>query len=85
MLLQDMWTAGLKWDDELTEPLISCARAWFGELEKLTKVQIPRCLQDKEKSPGTVSIHTFVDASEDAYGALCKRGLPTKMVPSQVK
>ena len=27
ILLQDMWTAGLEWDDELTEPLISCARA----------------------------------------------------------
>ena len=41
MLLQDMWTAGLEWDDELTEPLASCTRAWFVKLEKLTKVRIP--------------------------------------------
>ena len=70
MLLQDMWTAGLEWDDELTEPLASCARAWFGELEKLKKVRIPRCLQRKDRSLDSMSLHTFVDASENAYGAV---------------
>ena len=34
-----MWTTGLEWDDELTEPLASCAPAWFGDLEKLKKMQ----------------------------------------------
>ena len=33
-------------------------------------MQITRCLQDKERSPDTISLHTFVDASEDAYGAI---------------
>ena len=47
MFLQDMWTAGLEWVDELTEPLASCTCAWFNELEKLTKVRIPRCLHKK--------------------------------------
>ena len=70
MLLQDMWTAGLEWDDELTEPLASCARAWFGELEKLKKVQIPRCLRRKDRSLDSMSLHMFVDASENAYGAV---------------
>ena len=70
MLLQDMWTAGLEWDDELTEPLASCARAWFGELEKLKKVRIPRCLRRKDRSLDSMSLHTFVDASENAYGAV---------------
>ena len=32
MLLQDKWTAGMDWDEELTEPLISSSRAWFGKL-----------------------------------------------------
>ena len=36
MLLQDMWTAGVDWDDELTAPLINSAREWFGELGDLT-------------------------------------------------
>ena len=29
MLLQDMWTAGIDWDEDLTEPLINSARDWF--------------------------------------------------------
>ena len=66
MLLQDMWTAGLEWDDELTEPLASCPCAWFGELEKLKKVRIPRCLRRKDRSLDSMSL----DASENAYGAV---------------
>lgn len=30
--LQEMWTSGVEWDEELTEPLVSDARAWFMEL-----------------------------------------------------
>ena len=44
MLLQDMWTAGLGWDDGLTEPLINLARAWFSELGNLKDIQVPRRL-----------------------------------------
>ena len=33
-------------------------------------MQIPRCLQHKDKSPCTMSLHTFVDASEHAYSAV---------------
>ena len=70
ILLQEMWTAGLDWDDELSEPLINSERAWFNELKDLTEVRIPRCLLVKGKPAGTVSLHTFVDASENAYGAV---------------
>ena len=70
MLLQNIWSAGMDWDEKLTEPLINLARAWFNELEILAKIQIPRCLQDKERSSDTMSLHTFVDASEYAYGAV---------------
>ena len=49
MLLQEMWTAGLEWDDELPEPLIHAARAWFGELSDLKQLQIPRRLGEKEE------------------------------------
>ena len=68
IILQDKLTAGLEWDHELTEPLVSCA--WFGELETLTKAKVPGCLQHKDRTPGTITLHTFVDASENAYGAL---------------
>ena len=70
ILLQEMWAAGLDWDEEMDEPLASSARDWFSELTDLTAVRIPRCLLVKGKQIDTVSLHTFVDASEVAYGAV---------------
>ena len=70
MLLQQMWMAGLDWDEELTEPLTNAARAWFSELLEITLLQIPRCLLVGGKQIDNVSLHTFVDASEDAFGAV---------------
>ncbi|MCG8034838.1 MAG: DUF1759 domain-containing protein, partial [Candidatus Thiodiazotropha taylori] len=70
ILLQQMWMAGLGWDEVLGEPLISSARTWFHELSDLTRLRIPRCLIVKDKRILNVSLHTFTDASEDAYGAV---------------
>ena len=58
------------WDDELTEPLISSSRAWFGELGELKDIQVPRRLWNEVMTAETMSLHTFVDASESAYGAV---------------
>ena len=70
MLLQDMWTADMEWDDELTEPLINSSRAWYGELGELKNLQVPRCLWIEGMIADTISLHTFEDASENAYGAV---------------
>ena len=64
-----MWTAGLDWDEELTEPLTNAAQAWFSELPELAQLQIPQCLLLRGKQIDNVSMHTFVDASENAFGA----------------
>ena len=66
-LLQDVWTAGIDWDEEINESLITSARAWFTELHDLKQLQIPRRQQKREQRTETVSLHTFVDASEGAY------------------
>ena len=65
-----MWTAGLEWDDELPEALTHAARSWFSELKNLKQLQIPRCLGEKIRTSDTISLHTFVDASHDAYRAV---------------
>ncbi|MCG7868682.1 MAG: hypothetical protein JAY74_20210, partial [Candidatus Thiodiazotropha taylori] len=70
MLLQDMWTAGLDWDEEMSESLTKEAQDWFRELPYLKRLQIPRCLQEKTKTVNAIALHTFVDASENAYGAV---------------
>ena len=70
MLLQDMWTAGLEWDEEMSETLASSAREWFNQLRSLKELKTPRCLQEPGKTIESMSLHTFVDASESAYGAV---------------
>ncbi|MEW8314042.1 MAG: hypothetical protein AB2658_03330, partial [Candidatus Thiodiazotropha endolucinida] len=70
IILQDIWTAGKDWDEELDEILIQSVRVWFNELPEITKIKVPRCLSDTHKTVDTISLHTFVDASQYAYGAV---------------
>ena len=44
LLLQEMWTAGLDWDDQLDEELVEKSREWFRELDELCCIKIQRCL-----------------------------------------
>ena len=37
ILLQEMWTSGLDWDDQLDENLARKAKTWFAELQQLGK------------------------------------------------
>ena len=62
----DTRCTGLDWDDELTEPLSNSAHAWLRELGELKHIRIPRCLWKNGMVVDTMSLHTFVDASESA-------------------
>ena len=42
---------------------------WFGELGELQRIKVPRSLQKKD-TVKSISLHTFVDASQSAYGAV---------------
>ena len=66
-----MWAAGLDWDDLFQGDLARRAWTWFSELGDLPEIKVPRCVnlgQDEELLSET--LHTFVDASQDAYGAV---------------
>ena len=66
-----MWAAGLDWDDLFQEDLASKARKWFSELEDLPTIKVPRCLRlGQEEELLSQVLHPFVDASQDAYGAV---------------
>ncbi|CAC5374178.1 unnamed protein product [Mytilus coruscus] len=69
LLLQEMWTAGLDWDDPLDEILVDKSREWFRELDELCCIKLPRFLQLDDDIVST-SLHTFSDASQEAYGAV---------------
>ena len=69
ILMQEMWIIGVDWDDSLPSDIVKKVNVWFLELEQLSKVRIPRSLQQKY-TVIKVSLHTFVDASQKAYGAV---------------
>ena len=68
-LLEVMWTRGLDWDEGIGGDLTEQVHQWFSELDDLKKVQVHRCLQPRT-GPTETTIHTFVDASKDAFGAI---------------
>ena len=68
VLMQEIWVCGLDWDDPLPEELSVKMMSWFGELPMLSKIRVPRCLQLREVTSAT--LHVFVDASKNAYGAV---------------
>ena len=67
ILMQDIWTAGLDWDDPLPRTLLDRWHNWVNELQHLSSFEIPRCL--RHPFPDEIKLHMFSDASKDAYAA----------------
>ncbi|XP_031575495.1 uncharacterized protein LOC116309086, partial [Actinia tenebrosa] len=64
ILLQDLWRAGVSWDQEIPEPYLSIWREWSRGIPHVVHVQIPRCFQSPELSViVNIQLHTFSDAS----------------------
>ena len=69
VIMQDLWTKGLDWDDSLPQECNTKVIKWFEELKSLDQIAVPRCLQLQSKVRFK-SIHVFTDASSEAYGAV---------------
>ena len=67
ILMQDLWSAGLDWDDTLSKSLFDRWQHWADELQRLSTFEIPRCL--RKPSPDENELHMFSDASKEAYAA----------------
>ena len=65
ILMQEIWMAGIGWDDELPSQLLTKWQQWNSELLELSQFTIPRCL--RQPNPKTIDLHVFSDASENAY------------------
>lgn len=70
VLLQEMWASGVECDEQVGEDLSQKATQWFDELSALASLKIPRCLRNLT-TVNEKTIHTFVDSSQEAYGAAC--------------
>ncbi|XP_045023214.1 uncharacterized protein LOC123467324 [Daphnia magna] len=68
ILMQDVWRAGINWDDTLPPNLLSVWKAWATELEFIARLKIPRCFR-KHRKPLEYELHVFTDASEAGFGA----------------
>ena len=55
ILLQEMWAAGMDWDDLFLGDLASKAGKWFKELEDLPTIKVPRCLRLGQEEETLVS------------------------------
>ena len=65
-----MWASGVDWDEPVGEDLSKKATQWFNKLSAEASLKIPQCL----RNPTTVeemTMHTFVDSSQEACGAAC--------------
>ncbi|XP_068674061.1 uncharacterized protein [Montipora foliosa] len=70
LLIQKAWLEARDWDELLSTPHQREWTKWFRELEDLELVNIPRCLKNPSPEMEELSIHTFGDASENAYTAV---------------
>ena len=71
ILIQIMWQRGFEWDEILPPDILVKWDDWKNELQSLSKVRIPRYIGSIHKQYAhPVELHTFGDASEEAYAAV---------------
>ena len=68
LLLQQLWLENCKWDDLLEDEFIASFNNFFDDLNKLTRIQIPRYIRTSNSR--ILELHGFGDASSQAYSAV---------------
>lgn len=72
ILLQEVWKRKLAWDEQLPINLNEKWKRWVHLLPLVENIQIPRLYSNKlsPNAAEAIELHTFVDASKDAYCAV---------------
>ncbi|XP_062701454.1 uncharacterized protein LOC115254319 [Aedes albopictus] len=73
VLIQDIWRAGTKWDEQVDDSIFQRWRDWVKILQDIDEVRIPRCYFRcaNRLSLDRIQLHIFVDASPAAYSCAC--------------
>ncbi|XP_075163342.1 uncharacterized protein LOC142235976 [Haematobia irritans] len=71
ILLQEVWRSDINWDDEIRNCLYIKWQNWKAAIDRISAVEIPRCYSQYLNEATEIELHTFVDAGEDAYAAVC--------------
>ena len=70
ILMQETWNAGIDWDEKVPDTIKQKMKKWFQELQMLDLIKVDRCVRESEEQIETnISIHSYSDVSEVAYGA----------------
>ena len=68
MLLQELWIAGVDWNEPVPTDLSEKLRKWIAQFDLFSSIRVPRNLCDQNVIAKT--LHVFSDASEKAFGAV---------------
>lgn len=70
ILMQDVWRAKVEWDQKVSDQHFQRWIKWVRALHTLPNIEIPRCY-GLNRNTASLQLHTFVDASSEAYAAVC--------------
>ena len=70
ILMQDVWSSGIKWDEKLLNDESYRCFEWLKDLESGKSCKIPRCYQYLNSNLKSAELHIFCDASKKAYTAV---------------
>ena len=70
ILLQQIWSLGLDWDELIPSNLAKTWKRWRKQLPLVTQYSVLRCYFQPRKSTLSVSVHGFCDASQAAMAAV---------------
>lgn len=68
IIIQELWTAGIAWDDQVPEPVRKRWIEYHKALVAAEKIRFPRWIGVRTEVK--IQFHGFADASEAAYGAV---------------
>ena len=70
MLMQDLCSRGLGWDETVSPSDMRRWNDWLDSLPALQDVEIPRCVKPCAFELKSFQLHCFCDASQTGYGAV---------------
>lgn len=69
ILMQQIWRSKVEWDQQINQEHFDQFKQWMDALPSIKRLKIPRWI-GLSSSDDRIEMHTFTDASEDAYAAV---------------